>query len=259
MSEENTESPNGCGRNFIVVSTQRTGSSWLMGRINSVTGAQGHLELFYDDIRRAPARAGRNDYPRFFEIGDTFPGRTRVARIFAYLDKFYSRPGAVGFKVMYSQLRQYPEVLLYIAVRRLAVVHLVRRNDLDVILSGELAKATKTFHATLDENPQEAPAVALDAQAVVNRIGRLEKKRSIMRQLLRILPAPVHEVSYEELNARNEAFLSVCDYLGIPGELEDRSQQRLSKRQRLPLEKAITNFEEVRVRLIRGGYGQLLH
>lgn len=247
------------GRKFVVVTTQRTGSSWLMGRINSVPGAQGHLELFYNDIRREPARAGRDDYPRFFEIGNTFPGRTRMSRIFAYLDRFYSRPGAVGFKVMYSQLREYPEVLLYIAMRRLSVVHLMRCNDLDVVLSGELAKATRTFHATDDENGQETPAISLDAQEVVGRVRRLEKKRNVMRRLLRVLPAPVHEVAYEDLNADDDAFLNVCNYLGIPGDLEDRSQQRLSKRQRLPKEKAIANFDEVRNSLIRGGYGQLLN
>lgn len=245
-------------RRFIVVTTQRAGSSWLMGRLNSVPRAQGHLELFYNDVRRVPARAGRDDFPRFFEIGRTFGKRTRAGNVFAYLDEFYSRSGAVGFKVMYSQLREYPEVLLYIAVRRLPVIHLARNNDLDVVLSGELANATQTFHATADESADELPALTLDPQTVLARVRRLEKKRNFMRRCLKLLPVPLHEVSYEDLNKTESAFLDVCRFIGVAGHKEDRSTQRLTKRQRRPRAEAIQNYEQVSATLREYGYQHLL-
>lgn len=243
---------------FVVLTTQRTGSTWMMDRISSVPGAQGHRELFYDEPRREPPKGLCNDFERYVEIGSRFGNGRRPWSVFGYLDRLYYRPGAVGFKLMYSQLRNYPEILWYIVRRRLTVVHLVRSNHLDVILSRDLKNRTGTAHITDNEGEHQPDEIALNPGSIAKRVKRLDRKQGFFRGLLRVLPVPVHEVSYESLCEDDNAFLEVCDFLGIPGEREDRSRTRLRKIQRSAHSKLISNYGEVKSALMLAGYEHLL-
>ena len=246
-------------RSFVVLATQRTGSGWVMDRVNNIRGAQGHMELFYPDIRRKPPRAGCNDYGRFVETGRQFASGRRPRAVFAYLDGLYARPGTVGFKLMYSQLRQYPEILLYLLRHRLSVVHLVRENHLDVLISEELARVTGTAHATVEEGVQDASVVELDPDIVAERVQRLGMKQQFFRRLLRVLPVPVHEISYEALLASDAAFVGLCRFLDLEADCEDRAGSRLVKRQRAPHCEVISNYRQVADALARAGHQQFLH
>ncbi|MBW3568305.1 MAG: Stf0 sulfotransferase family protein, partial [Proteobacteria bacterium] len=139
---------NSTPKDYVVLTTWRTGSTWLMDRLNSVPGVQGHVELFYHLPRRSPPKAGCNDYPRYVE-------RTKAGirpwSVMKYLDGVYSRKEAIGFKLMYEHLRAYPEILWFIVKRRLRVIHLVRDNHLDVVISSQLASTSGTWHRTRDE------------------------------------------------------------------------------------------------------------
>lgn len=243
-------------RHFMVLTTQRTGSSWLMDRINGMPGAQGHMELFYEHPRREPPRAGRNDYDRFVE---TVHASRRPRATFAYLDRFYSWPPAAGFKLMYSQLRRYPEILPYLALRRLAVIHLLRVNHLDVIVSEALARATGRSHATVAEGRGQPRALRLETARLVDRVRRLQRKQAFMRRLLRLLPNPVLEISYERLCAGDAGFAVIRRFLGLPADAAQASPSRLLKRQQAAHRDVIANYEEVRRVLVGAGYEGLLH
>lgn len=242
---------------FLVLTSQRTGSGWLMDRINNVPGAQGHMELFYHDIRRKPAMAGCNDYLRFVELRSELGRRPRA--VFTYLDRLYSRPGAVGFKLMYSQLREYPDILPYLALRRLRIVHLVRMNHLDVVISEALAHATGTAHATVDDGEQGPVVVDIDAATIVQRVRWLESKQRTMRALIRVLPCPVLEVSYESLCEDDATFERVVEFIGARTAAAAQPTSRLVKRQRLPHEQVLCNYTDVATALTRAGYQRLLH
>lgn len=247
-------------RNFIVLTTQRTGSSWLMDRLNKLPGAEGHMELFYHEPRREPARAGRNDYPRFVESRDAEARGRRPFAVFRYLDGLYGRHAAAGFKLMYSQLREYPEILLYVMLRRLPIIHLVRNNHLDVLVSEELARVTGRSHDTAREagGRREEVRVTLDPQAVVAGIRRLARKQRLMRVTLRLIPNSVHEIAYESLCDDPSRFDALCRFLKIDTSIGAHASN-LVKRQRAPHEQAIENFAEVRRALERAGMERLLH
>lgn len=243
---------------FMLVAPTRSGSSWLMDRINSVPGVEGHMELFYHLPRREPPRAGCNDYPRFVETRQDLRRSSRPAAIFRYLDRLYARPGAIGFKLMYPHVREYPELLFYMLARRIPVVHLVRNNHLDVIVSEAIAGRTGRFHAVREEGFEQKEVVSLDPATIGRRVRWLDRKQKVMRRLLRIFAPGVHEVSYEALCHENSAFLGVCDFLGIPGEREERARSHLVKTQRSPHEAVIGNYQEVRSALALAGYRHLL-
>lgn len=242
---------------FLVLTSQRTGSGWLMDRINNVPGAQGHMELFYHDVRRKPAMAGCNDYLRFVELRSELGRRPRA--VFTYLDRLYARPGAVGFKLMYSQLREYPEILAYLAWRRFRIVHLVRQNHLDVVISEALARVTGTAHVTVDDGAPAPVVVDLDPATIVRRVRWLESKQRTMRMLARILPCPVHEVTYEALCENDATFAAVVRFIGLDYADATRPASRLVKRQRLPQAQVVRNFDEVAGALTQAGYQRLLH
>src|SRR5688572_2767565 len=104
--------------------------------LNKVQGIEAHGELFLRLPRLKPAIAGRADYLRFSEIYNA-PGLRRSYLIWRYLDELFCRSRTVGFKLMYPQLRQYPELFAYIVSRRVRIVHLTRINQLDVVISEE--------------------------------------------------------------------------------------------------------------------------
>lgn len=248
-------------RNFIVLTTQRTGSSWLMDRLDSLPGTEGHMELFYHEPRREPARAGRNDYARFVESRGNHARGRRPFAVFRYLDGLYGRHAAAGFKLMYSQLREYPEVLAYIVLRRLPVVHLVRNNHLDVLVSEALAERTGRSHDTASEagrREDRQVQVTLDPGALVARIRRLSGKQRIMRGVLRLMPNPVHEVAYETLFEEPSRFEALCRFLKVDAAF-GAQESRLVKRQRAPHSEVIANFGEVRDALERAGMERFLH
>src|SRR5690606_17847070 len=136
--------------------------------------------------------------------------------------------------LMYSQMRQYPETLAYILRRRLLIVHLVRRNHLDVVLSECLARKTGRFHATAEEGYRQKGVLEVDAADVARRVRRLDRKNRAFSAMLRMLPNPVHEVGYEELCTSDAPFLELCGFLGIDGSKEDRSREQLIKKPRAP-------------------------
>ncbi|HEX7046977.1 MAG TPA: hypothetical protein VF275_05350 [Gammaproteobacteria bacterium] len=212
------------------------------------------MELFYHSPRRAPPRAGCNDYPRFVEAR----GGIRPLSVFRYLDGLYARPGAIGFKLMYPHIREYPEILLYALRHRISMIHLVRNNHLDVILSEHLAGKSGRYHAVKEERFEQKEVVSLDPATVAKDVRWLDRKQQIVRGMLRTLPVPVHEVSYESLCHDNSAFIGVCDFVGIAGEREDREKSHLVKTQRSRHSEVISNYQEVRSALALAGYQHLL-
>ena len=229
-------------RRFVVITSARTGSSWLMDVLNGHDGVEGHQELFLRQMRLTPATAGCNDYPRFIEVHG-MPRLTRPHRVFLYLERLYRRPGTIGFKLMYSHLRQQPEILAYLALRRVRIVHLVRRNHLDVIVSEELAKLTGTSHAVSGQK-LDIPAVSLDAATLVVRITSLERNVAQARRIIRLSGCAAIEVSYEALLDGDEELDRIRSFLDIvPGPIVARSG--LVRRGARNHREAITNFDEV--------------
>lgn len=226
-----------------------------MDRLDSLPGVQGHMELFYNFPRRTPGRAGSNDYSRFIE---TRSDRHRPWSVFDYLDGLYARPEAVGFKLMYSQLREYPEILGYVAWHRLPIIHLVRNNHLDVVLSEQLASKTGTYHSTREDGYEQRDAIELEPREVAALVRRLARKQQLIRRMLKVIPNPVYEVAYESLCHSNAPFLEMCDFIGAHGEREDREHSHLVKTQRSPHSAVISNYQEVRTALTLAGYQHLL-
>jgi len=201
---------------FVVLTTQRNGSTWLMSVLNSLDGVSGQGELFLPRPR-TPERRWDSDFahPRYVESAARF-GTRRPRSVFRYLDDLYSAPHSVGFSLMYSQLRSFPEILVFLMRDRIPVIHLVRRNHLDVLISfavkGRIGQAHILSPA---ERPREI-SVELDTASLLKDLERLQHKHDVGRRVLRVCRLRHIEVGYEDLVADPADFRRVFSSWGSP-------------------------------------------
>jgi LPS sulfotransferase NodH len=230
---------------FVVLATQRTGSTWLVEMLESHPGIAAYEELFL------PHGARRTTWGGDSEFFDSYYARrarrqwplARVLWSLRYLEEVYSSPSmeAVGLKLMYGQLQAYPWLLAYIALRRVRVVHLVRTNLLDVILSRKTAEARRQYHAQASDSVDHV-AVHLQTEQLVSQLESLQRSVDTIRRLLRLLPAPCLEVSYEHLTVGQTALDDVLQFLNVtPKPLSSR----LTKLNRDAKPSLIANYQEV--------------
>jgi LPS sulfotransferase NodH len=235
--------PGGRHSKFVVLTTQRTGSSWLMDLLDKCPDTEGHMELFLNQRRLSPAGAGFNAYQRYIELRPAGPGGLRPFSVWRYLDDLYDRPGSVGFKLMYSQLRDYPEILPKLVARRIRIVHLVRRNHLDVLISERLAQTTGTSHLVRGER-RSAQSVDIDRAWLRRRLRRLDRNERVARLLIRLSGLPWQEVDYESLLGDPGAFDAVTRFLGLSAPAGG-VVSNLEKRQTRPRREVIANYADV--------------
>lgn len=203
------------GSKFVVLTTNRSGSVWVMSTLSSLPKVSAQDELFLPR-KRALERRWDSDFarPRFIET--KFDDLTfRPFSVFSYLNALYGASGAVGFKLMYAQLRLYPEILAYFMWHRVRVVHLVRRNHLDVVLSYAVKAKIGRAHLLLGQAAPDDIGVELDTEILIKQLTWLRKKQNIARKLLSWSRLPYLEIAYEDLLRDPDRFRLIFDFLFI--------------------------------------------
>ena len=225
---------------FVICATQRTGSSWVLQMLGSHPAVRTYAELFDP--------AGKD--PLFFvqRVRQSGTGRNPISQTrlcFSYLDEIYTpAPGleAIGFKLMYEQPKSNPGILAYVGLRRVRVVHLIRSNLLDILISNDTARARGRWHSTGDDPPPVT--VSLDPTTVVTRLDTLDRRVRMMRRGLAATRTPTIEVRYEELVADPQGFDEILRFLGV-GETSARLAATLRKLNKLEQRQLVANYDEI--------------
>ena len=239
---------------FVVLTTSRTGSTWLIDLLNR-GGVEAHGELFLSQSRLSPPLVGRADYKRF--VDDYRSSRLlRAWRVASYLDGLYAPARTVGFKLMYGQLRRHPGVAIYLVTRRVHILHLIRQNLLDVVVSEELARATGASHVRADV-VQEVPRVLLEPTGLVRRLDRRRRAVAIASRILKLSPCRSIEISYERLLSGPAELQRIWAFIGVPFSVEPPTSG-LYKRGPASHRDAIENYTEVRDVLAGTQYAAML-
>jgi hypothetical protein len=144
---------------------------------------------------------------------------------------------------MYAQLRDHPEILVYLAVRRIHVVHLTRSNHVDVLVSEELARMTGRSHTRAGAKA-DSPKVHLDPHTLIDRIEKLRRTSELVRRLVRLSKCPCLEVSYEAMLAGDKELVRILDFLEVSGPIA-QTPSPLAKRGVATHRDAIANFAEI--------------
>jgi hypothetical protein len=176
--------------------------------------------------------------------------------VFSYLDGLYGHSGAVGFKLMYGQLRRFPELAPYLLLRRVRILHLVRQNLVDVVVSEERARITGASHVRAGF-ADSSPRVSLDPDGLVRRLDNRRRAVIVAGRMLRLWPCPVLETSYEQLLSNTAEFQRIGNFIGVPfnSKLPDSG---LSKRGAASHRDSIANYNEVQDALAGTPYAAML-
>jgi len=255
----------------MVLATQRSGSSWVQEMLNSHPDIRVYTELFV---------AGATGYPMWEPKDIEFAGSYLEARVrfpqlithpywvVRYLNSVFHQSDvkAVGLKYMYDQIRRSPEVLAYVPLRGVKVVHLIRRNLLDTVISARLADATGLYHLAADDRPpvpwwpstRALTRVRLEVPELLAEFKRLLRERERIRTWLRVTRARTTEVEYETLARNASAFAPVLEFLGIPGTDAPRLQSGLEKVRTRSQADVVENLAEVSAALSGTPYESFL-
>ncbi len=237
---------------FVLLSAQRSGTSWLMERLAKHPDVGGYGELLLSGRTGWPDwPPGANDRP-FFEtyLSEKCGQRSRRPahrNLFAFLDYVYTPRRefrAIGFKLMYDEAAPYPELLYYLRQRRVRVVHLIRTNLLDLALSQIAMSARRRAHVW-STTEYELVRVHVDTRYLMKLLKYLQRTRRIARALLRAAQLDTCEVSYESLVASDASLHRVLEFLGIRGAEEMDLVAKMRKLAPSSHREGIANFEEV--------------
>ncbi|HKZ80697.1 MAG TPA: hypothetical protein VJ124_20650 [Pyrinomonadaceae bacterium] len=158
---------------------------------------------------------------------------------------------------MYAQLGHYPEILAYLIRRRIRVVHLVRRNHLDVLLSYAVKAKIGQAHLLSGQSAPDDLRVELGTENLIRRLEWLQKKQSLARKLLSGCRLPHLEVAYEDLLRDQAHFRLILEFLSIQPEAQ-MPQSTLVKIRRGGQRDAIRNYDEVKKVLANSKFAELL-
>jgi len=213
---------------FVVFSTPRTGSSWLVELLDAHPRVVAYGERFYPG-RGVRRENGSLDFVRFDDLPSRFVRRAQPAaalELEAYLTLLLRpRPGirAVGLKVMLEQARARAGLMASLGRRGVRAVHLVRRDTLARLISLRAALARGVFRArTGDVVPRTS--LRLNSDKLLNDLETMEAAVAASRELLERHGLQCLEITYESLLASTEAelgrvaaFLDLEETVWTPG------------------------------------------
>lgn len=257
-------------RGFLLLASYRSGSTWLMDVLNHVEGVSAYSELF-----AAPEKvAGTQDltreqsnkttqyldrtiraYPHYYQQGKK--KGIRPFSIFSYLDEFYKSEEINGYKLMYTQLAKHPEIWLYNLAKRVSIIHLIRQNHLDVIISREMRKATKTTHRVIGAEEIRPAQVTLNPHNLVKQMKGLQRNINMASRLIKLSGDHALEIYYEDLVQGPAGFTPVWQFLqiGSPG---SEPQSQLVKLVQSGYQDSIANYDQVKQTLRGTEFAALL-
>jgi len=245
--------------NFVVLSTQRSGSTWVVDMLTSHPRVVAYSELFMHGGEGTP-KWGQEQGLEYWQTYSR--GKHRLAKpywLWHYLgEAFDERPyaDAIGFKLMYSQLTRISRPLMpMLWLKRVRIIHLIRRNALDVALSKEAGAAREGRLHARDGEDVEQVGLNLDTDTLLRRMTLHERAIAGARVRFKRVGLPYTEVVYEDLAADESGFAHLFEVLGFEPAPVTSSLQKLNPTSH---EELIQNYGEVRDALAETEFAGLL-
>jgi LPS sulfotransferase NodH len=240
---------------FLILSTQRSGSTLIRTSLASHPDIQCFGEIFL------PGYTGEysfDDFLRSKRIPSAAAFILRPALVNEHLNTLYRNgaASAVGFKVMYNQIGyrpyRFPTVMSYARRQGIRILHLIRENPLNTIVSRWFAQQTKQYHT---ENLRRPNPMPVDVEWVIRKINQIEKVKAGWRKSL--VGTSFLEVSYESfVGNKKEVSGKMLQFLDVDPSIELDSPLR--KVLNASLNELITNYDALASGLKRAGMERFL-
>lgn len=233
---------------FIIVSTQRTGSTFFRTSLDSHPDICCAGESFLAHYKEP------NGYTAYLKGSLKRRAINLLARkseVYSYLDELYSQLGyeAIGFKFMYAQAsrvpRRYPMVMRYVRDHGVCVIHLVRSNSLRVLVSRYRLRASGVSRS---RTAVSADSVIIPTKSLCRDLEILELEKQRWNRVLEEFPCL--DVTYEQfVSQREQEVRRILKFLGADADVSLSSP--LKKIGSDSLQDALGNYDEVE-RMLRG-------
>lgn len=234
------------GKKFIIVCQARTGSTLLTTALRQNPAIVENGEVFlriYDYV----LMFGLN----WLEQGPQFPLAYKLAQVreqnyvsFLYEWAFYPGKAQVaGFKFKYEELSlpEYKDLVDIVAEdTSIAILHLVRDNLLERLLSQKRALDSWIFEIPHQHEPLETKSFYIEPQECLEEFRTSEHLQAYYRNLFK--EHDILELRYEDLIGKFDNVMRyVQDFLGVK---PIETQKMLRKIQRGTLRERLINYDE---------------
>ena len=242
---------------FCIITTQRSGSTWLTQLLNS----HHQIKVLAGDPFWDRSGPFDGDLPRYHDFRrNSKVSRPRVA--FDYLNTldlqtYKSEPHDIlGFKLMYNHIKHNPEVLIKLLIDKYRIIHLSRRNVLDILISNTVSKQHGVYHVKKSDNKRKS--AYLDPDLLLPTLNLYERSYQFARLFLKAIPLPVLEVRYETLTANRDNILRlIADFLQVDSSSVS-FESSLKKANAGSYQDKIANYSEVKNILDKSKYAALI-
>lgn len=167
---------------YVIVGTQRSGTTYLRHCLNSHPEITCHGEVFQ---KLYPDNYGYYQYIRTNPVYRVSHYLARSAVVSSYLNKLYSKSRGVniGFKLMYSQVRfipyAFPMVIDYLKKNEISIIHVIRRNVLKTHLSRLAAEQRQLYHAKQEQAMEQ---VHVETKGLLHELRKIEGENAWWRE-----------------------------------------------------------------------------
>lgn len=240
-------------KKFCILATQRSGSTWLMDSIQRSVHSRGiFAELFLDQPAQSPdpwsEPQGNLEPPvRYYDWRKTSGAFLLIApRLYlAFLELYAQKEPYFGFKIMCNQLVKKPWLASLLRQGGYSVLHLKRKNLLDVYISVQNLQMAQP-HLRLDDlkTARDYDPIRLDPVVVYRTIRGLIRREKMAESIIKLFGISMETVEYNRLADGDKNEIERLDrFIGQPIDLF--SQQGLQKLSKKNTPQKITNYEEV--------------
>lgn len=228
---------------FIILTTPRSGSTWLGSLLDDHPKIDVYGELFLNhDVPEKYAALRKNDPEKFFRFKEQSKLR-RPKVTSAYLDKvFNSSETTIGFKLMAAPLIKHPEILRYCKRHQIRVIHLTR-NTQDRVISYAIANIRNNFH-NLEQETDSIEKITLDLKTVQKLYKRQKLLDNALKVIIKFIRSPKISIDYDDLHHNTDDTLNkIHEFLGLSAH---KPTSDLHKSSPIPYEDVIENYDDIK-------------
>ena len=243
---------------FCVITTPRSGSTWLATLLDSHPQIKSFEEPFIWKADRP--NWTDTDFPTYYDY-KTNANKKSIFTIFKYLDilNYYQAEtnfDIIGFKIMYNQIKEHPEVMLKLLQDNYRIIHLIRQNYLDIIISRTVNKQHHIAHSRIVQS--KTRQVMIDTSCLIEDLDRCKRNNKLFYSLLKMMPLKVLEITYESMQQDyNQVLCSVAEFLEVDSD-SITFKSDLKRINKGKYADKIANYEQVVETLSGSSYMELL-
>lgn len=241
---------------FVILAKQRSGSTWVADLLNSHPAIRAYTELFLHGAYGQPDIGGNQGILMWSSWAARRPvpsnQKEQIRLYFEYLEThvFAAESGisAAGCKLMYDQSISAFAIPAFLKTRNTSIIHLIRNNHLDTILSQEGTRKRAVAHAE-DGRSVTAISLTIEPESLLRRLEARYAEVQQAREYCRFMGARTIELNYEDLLTSIDNIRPVLSFLGVKSDIELNSS--LIKLNSTSHRELIANYDDV-ARVLKG-------